>query len=406
MRKFKSYLMAAVLVATTCAGFSSCDNDDEESTVNPAEAVVNAQKKHDTAILLCTFGSTYNESLAVYDDIIADFTSRFGNEADIYMSFTSRTCILRAEASTGVARYKLVDWLDAIGQAGYKRLAVQSLHVIPGEEYLSLMNTDIKKNFMIEDYPHIDVLKGSNLLASDDDCEAVAQVLYNHYQTKLADKKCIVLLMGHGNPDTNYNANQKYIDVENALHAISDTDNDNIFVGTVDWGDMLFWPKEEEEELANRVPVTSAENMIAQYPECVYAKVMKYCADNGFNPSEVTVYLAPFMSIAGDHAHNDLWGLEALVENDNDNYYQNVVELNTNEYSWRERLTKIGFKVDKEFEAHPVGEAGADHGIASGCDMKALGNYAEIRKIWLNHLAEGWDDSSAWENGEGYQPEN
>lgn len=41
---------------------------------------------------------------------------------------------------------------------------------------------------------------------------------------------------------------------------------------------------------------------------------MKYCKDNNLQPSDVTVYLAPFMSIAGDHAHNDLWGMEALVE--------------------------------------------------------------------------------------------
>lgn len=404
MRKFRFYLMAALVAATTCAGFTSCDNDDEESTVNPAVDVVSRSKQHDTAILLCTFGSTYNESLAVYDDIIADFTKKFGTEADIYMSFTSRTCIGRAEATTGVARYKLDHWLEAIGNAGYKRVAVQSLHVIPGEEYLSLMNTDIKKNFMIEDFPSINVLKGANLLASDEDCEAVANVLYDHYKEKLADKKNLVLLMGHGNPDKNYNANQKYIEMEEALHGISATDNDNIFVGTVDYGEMLFWPKEEEEEPIDRIPVTGAEQMIANYPSCIYSKIMKYCKDNNLQPSDVTVYLAPFMSIAGDHAHNDLWGMEALVENDNDNYYQNTVELNTNEFSWRERLTKIGFKVDKEFEAHPVGQAGADHGITKGCGIKALGSYPEIRKIWLEHLSENWNDESAWENGEGYQP--
>lgn len=403
MKKFRFYLAAVLAVAALSAGFVSCDDDDEESTANPAEAAVNAQKSHDTAILLCTFGSTYNESLAVYDDIIADFTAQFGSQADIYLSFTSRTCIGRAEASTGVARYKLGDWLDAIGKAGYSRVAIQSLHVIPGEEYLSLMNTDVKKNFMIEDYPSIEVLKGANLLASDEDCEEVAQVLYSHYQDKLSSANNLVLLMGHGNPDTNYSANEKYADVEEALHAISSTDHDNIFVGTVDYGDMLFWPKEEEEDASLRVPVASAEQMIANYPGCIYSKIMKYCADNNLEPSEVTVYLAPFMSIAGDHAHNDLWGLEALAENDNDSYYANTVELNTNEYSWRERLTKIGFNVDKEFEAHPVNQASADHGIVSGCGIRSLGSYAEIRKIWVNHLLEGWNDSSAWENGEDYQ---
>ena len=31
--------------------------------------------------------------------------------------------------------------------------------------------------------------------------------------------------------------------------------NNNIFVGTVDYGDMLFFPKEIEKEPANRIPV-------------------------------------------------------------------------------------------------------------------------------------------------------
>ena len=64
---------------------------------------------------------------------------------------------------------------------------------------------------------------------------------------------------------------------------------------------------------------------------------MSYCEKNGLNPSEVNVYLAPFMSIAGDHAHNDLWGLEAMAEDDD----VSSVEINTNEYSWRERLLKF-----------------------------------------------------------------
>ena len=50
MKQFKYYLMAAFVAAATCTGFSSCsDNDDEESTVNPAVDVVTRTKQHDTA---------------------------------------------------------------------------------------------------------------------------------------------------------------------------------------------------------------------------------------------------------------------------------------------------------------------------------------------------------------------
>ena len=250
---------------------------------------------------------------------------------------------------------------------------------------------------MIQWYPHIDVLKGTNLLSSAEDTKDVAEILYKHYESKLAGKNNIVLLMGHGNPDENYNANKKYSDMEKALQELAA--NNNIFVGTVDYGDMLFFPKEIEEEPANRIPVEGFDK--TQYPDCMYSKVMSYCEKNGLNPSEVNVYLAPFMSIAGDHAHNDLWGLEAMAEDDD----VSNVEINTNEYSWRERLEKLGFKVDRTFERHPTDQAGADHGIKDGCNMKALGSYPEIRQIWVNHLYENWNDDSAWENGEDYQPE-
>lgn len=388
---FRSGMMAALAAVALCTGFASCDNDDDESTRNPAEEEVLVSKTSDTALLLCTFGSTYKESLAVYDAIEADFREAFP-DVDIYMAFSSATCINRAYASTGVPRYALDQWLHAIGDAGYTRLAVQSLHVIPGEEYLALMNSNIKKDFMIQWYPNIDVLKGANLLSTDEDTEEVARVLHEHYFEVLNNKNNVVLLMGHGNPDTNYSANQKYADTQDALQARAA--NKNIFVGTVDYGDMLFWPNEVEEDNL----ITDESVVRSQYPGCLYSQLMQYCEDNGLEPSDINVYLAPFMSIAGDHAHNDLWGLEALYEGDN----IDDVQLYTNEYSWRERLTKIGFKVMTDYESHPIDQEYADHGIAEGCGMLALGSYPEIRRIWVNHLKEQWE-ANAWENGQDYQ---
>ena len=391
---FKSKMVAAMMAVALSAGFASCsDDDDPESTLNPAEQQVANTKKNDTALLLCTFGSTYNESLSVYDDIIKDYAAEFPG-VDIYMSFTSRTCINRVQASTGIERYELDQWLHAIGDAGYKRVAVQSLHVIPGEEYLSLMNTDIKKSFMIQWFPTIDVLRSANLLSTDEDTEAVAGVLVNHYKEQLNDEKNIVLLMGHGNPDENYNANQKYADVQKAMQA--KTTFKNVFVGTVDYGDMLFWPKEEEENPADRI---SDEKVVrSEYPACMYSQIMSYCEAHNLKPADVKVFIAPFMSIAGDHAHNDLWGLEALA----DGASLDDVELNSNEFSWRERLEKMGFQVQRDFEAHPSSQVNADHGIVSGCNIKALGSYPEIRKIWVKHMREQWD-ADAWMNGKDYQ---
>lgn len=395
MKALKMKQLLALVAVAGCMGvLPSCKKEhDVESTKNPAELEVAKNKSHDTALLLCTFGSTYHESLEVYEDLIRDFRKEFP-DVDIYMSFTSRTCINRVKAATGIERYEIDQWLKALGNAGYKRLAVQSLHIIPGEEYLSLMNTDIKKYFMIQWYPDIEVLKGANLLASPEDNQIVADVLYQHYKPQLDDPKSVVLLMGHGNPDENYNANNKYTEVEEALQASAS--NKNIFVGTVDYGEMLFWPKEEAEDPEERI--TDPEVVKRDYPSSIYAKLMRYCEMNGLQPQDIKVYIAPFMSIAGDHAHNDLWGLEAIAEGKG----LDEVELNTNEYSWRERLKKAGFDVQESFEAHPIAEAGADHGIRHGCNIHALGSYPEIRKIWVKHLREQWD-ADAWENGKDYQ---
>ena len=55
--------------------------------------------------------------------------------------------------------------------------------------------------------------------------------------------------MGHGNPDVNYSANTQVLPTsQNRLAGLLRT-NKNIFVGTVDYGDMLFWPKERREKV-------------------------------------------------------------------------------------------------------------------------------------------------------------
>ena len=85
MNKFKYLLLAASLFASS-AVFTSCDDGDDDNTANPAEEVVKTSKKHDTAILLCTFGSTFKESIKTYDATLADFQNAFP-DADIYLSF-------------------------------------------------------------------------------------------------------------------------------------------------------------------------------------------------------------------------------------------------------------------------------------------------------------------------------
>lgn len=145
MKKFK-HLFRAVLFLASNAIFVSCNDDDDDNVTNLAEEVVSKTKSYDTAILVCTFGSTFKESIQTYEAVLKDFKAAFP-DADVYLSFTSRSCVNRVEAETGLTRYQPDLWLNALGKNMYKRVAVQSLHIIPGEEYLSLMNTGCKEKF-------------------------------------------------------------------------------------------------------------------------------------------------------------------------------------------------------------------------------------------------------------------
>ncbi len=385
MRKITQLLSYAAMAAFAIT-VVSCDKGDDDNTTNPAEVSVSETKSasgNDSAILLCSFGSTFEESIATYDATIADFEAEFPGY-DIYMSFTSRTCVNRVEAVLGTERYQPDLWLNAIGEAGYKNVIVQSLHVIPGEEYLSLMNTDVKKNFMIAQYPDIEVIKGDCLLEAtgeDGSTEEVAEILAEAYKKIFADKNQLVLFMGHGNPDENYAANNKYLDIEAAMK--SKLTNNNVIVGTVDYGATVFWPWEGVSYPADEDKVLTD----SEYNNCVYAEVMNYCTDKGIETKDLTITLVPFMTVAGDHAHNDLWGVG-----------EDLDDVNTDpdgDASWKAMLEKMGCKIN-DYQSHGTS--------TDTCEIKGLCDYDSIRDIWITRLKALIEDG-AWENGQGYQLE-
>ncbi|MFR9669133.1 MAG: sirohydrochlorin cobaltochelatase [Rikenellaceae bacterium] len=385
MKKTKQ-LFAYAAMATLALSVVSCDMGDDDNTANPAEIEVAATKgasNSGNAILLCSFGSTFEESIKTYDATIADFQEVFP-DYDIYMSFTSRTCVNRVEAALGTPRYQPDLWLNAIGDAGYKNVIVQSLHVIPGEEYLSLMNTDVKKNFMIANYPDINVIKGDCLLEAigeDSSTDAVAEILVDAYSDVFKEKNQLVLFMGHGNPDENYAANNKYLDIEEAIKG--KLTNDNVIVGTVDYGATVFWPWEGVSYPADKDEVLT--NL--EYNNCVYAEVLNYCAAQDIETSELTITLVPFMTVAGDHAHNDLWGVG-----------EDLLEVNTDpdgDASWKAMLEAMGCKIS-DHESHGTS--------TSTCEIKGLCDYQSIRDLWINRLV-ALVDSDEWENGMDYQLE-
>ena len=148
------FLMLAMMAFLAGATFTACsDDDDDDSKMSNYEKyqqavnnTVNSQKKSDKVILLVAFGSTWEQAYDTFDKVVDDYKSNFSGW-DVYLSFSSAICINNARAGENVDPKDYYDpehWLTAIGLAGYKQVVVQSLQVIPGEEYRRVRDSYVK----------------------------------------------------------------------------------------------------------------------------------------------------------------------------------------------------------------------------------------------------------------------
>jgi len=299
MRKFRFILTAMVAIA----GFSfvSCDKDEEVTKNNYTryQEAVDAQinKKNDKAILLVAFGSTWQQAFDAFDETIEAYKKAFP-KADVYLSYSSAICINRAAAGENTDKrnfYAPNFWLHGLGAAKYEEITVQSLQVIPGEEFSRVVNyiKDFANNSLgdLDDeyLSEVTINLGMPLLATEEDVERVAEAIDVVYGDSLANG--VMAFMGHGNPDSydTYKANIRYNQLEEALQALPNRDG-KYFVGTVD------------------------------APENYKVQVLQRMQEKGVQEG-TKIYLHPLMSIAGDHAHNDMGGDDdawddGYVEND------------------------------------------------------------------------------------------
>ncbi len=360
MKKIKTFMLAAVAMALTAPVFTACSSDDDNKTesivsefsVNDkkvAEQKAKSGKKE--AVLLIAFGSTWNNAFLAFDKTIEAYEKEFPN-ADVYISFSSDICINRASIGENVDDngnivrrdyYEPRYLLHAIGAAKYSKIYVQSLQVIPGEEFAAVVAA--VKKFMNNGYvgnAHLDdaylaklsadeaIRFGMPLLNSvDEDVPAVAKELNALYKNEAAQGA--VAFMGHGNPDSydTFKANVRYTQLEDALQAYSTS----YFVGTVD--------------------------MPENYKQDVLDRMQKKGINNG------KIFLHALMSIAGDHAHNDMAG-------EGDDYWKPMAP-ESEDVSWFEFFSHMGYDPSvPKTGLHPLG----------------LLELEGVRNIWIKHTKE------------------
>ena len=363
------FLMAAAVALMTAMSFTACSNDDDDNSSNyqkyqqEVTNMVNKQKKNDKVILIVAFGSTWQQAYDTFEKVVEDYKANFSGW-DVYLSFSSIECINNARAGENVAPKDYYDpehWLTAIGQAGYKKIVVQSLQVIPGEEYRNVRDSYVKNfmnnkngNFTTAYMKSLDrnVVLGTPLMAEESDAEELAKVLNNESDIKAAVADGIVAFMGHGNPEgyDYYGGNIRYVQLENALRAI----NKNYYVGTVDMDQTLV--DDVLENIAGRT---------VTYEVGAISMDVTYAANNAKKAQ-----LYPLMSIAGDHAHNDM-----ADPDDEGSWFSmfNDADIKTMAYetTFKEACLK---------------------GYTDGTGyIPALAERSAVRKLWMNHTREAID---------------
>lgn len=266
----------------------------------PAPAGHGKQKPTKKGILLVTFGTSIPAAAKVFANIEAAAKRKFP-ETEIRWAYTAKM-IRHKLAKQGKVTLSPEAALAKMAEDNFTHVAVQSLHIIGGEEFHNLYTT--AKRFQGMPKGIKKVIVGRALISSKDDMLAVAEAMMKQIpKARKADEA--VVFMGHG---THHPANAVYP----AMNYVFARMDPNVLVGTVEG-----YPEIDQikEDLLKR-------------------KIKK-------------AYLIPFMSVAGDHAVNDMAGDE--------------------DDSWKSILTKAGIK----------------------CETKLVGMAANsgVVEVWMDHLA-------------------
>ena len=252
------------------------------------------------AILLVTFGTSVESAQAAFRNIEKLVREAFPNTE------------VRWAYSSGIIRKKLekegtmIDSpemaLSRLMDEGYTKVAVQSLHMIPGAEFHEI---NVNARLFAQMAGGIDqVIVSWPLLVSDETMEKGLQGIMTRVVPKQRQADEAIVLMGHG---THHPSDAIY----SALMYKAQKMDANLFVGTVE-GSPSF---EEIKEVLVRKKIRKA-------------------------------YLIPFMTVAGDHAMNDMAGNEPD--------------------SWKSQLASVGI------ESVPV--------------MKGLAEFDAFVGMWIANL--------------------
>ncbi|MBV5316887.1 MAG: sirohydrochlorin cobaltochelatase [Desulfobulbaceae bacterium] len=252
------------------------------------------------AILLVTFGTSVPSAQVAFVNIEKQVRATFPG-TEIRWAYTSKI-IRKKLAKNGVQIDSPETAMAKLMDDGYTKVVVQSLHMITGAEFHEIYaNTKLFEQMsggigkVVVSYP---------MLTTDESMERVLQAIVADVVPKERKPGEAVVLMGHG---THHPSDAIY----SALMYKLQKRDANMYIGTVE-GHPTF---DEVKEMLVKKGIKKA-------------------------------YLVPFMTVAGDHALNDMAGDEAD--------------------SWKSQLSKAGI------ESVPV--------------LKGLAEVDSLVALWIDNL--------------------
>jgi len=252
------------------------------------------------AILLVTFGTSVPSAQAAFANIEKLVRASFP-ASEIRWAYTSKI-IRKKLAKSGVAVDSPETAMAKLMDEGYAKVVVQSLHMIPGAEFHEIYTNT---RLFAQMSGGIDkVMVSYPMLTTDESMERVLQAIIADVVPKERQPEDAVVLMGHG---THHPSDAIY----SALMYKLQQRDANMYIATVD-GHPTF------DEVLEMLVKKDIEK----------------------------VYLVPFMTVAGDHALNDMAGDEPN--------------------SWKNQLAKVGI------ESVPV--------------LKGLAEFDSLVELWIDNL--------------------
>lgn len=275
-------VMLTALLSVSCLGGCGDEKQQQEVTnetvqeesTTSADAQVKPEKevsdgdaeqaKNETAILVVSFGTSYNDSRDITIGAIEKTITDAFPEYEVRRAFTSQIIIDKLKERDGLEIDNVEEALDRAVADGVKELIVQPTHLMNGYEYNDLAKALTE---YVDKFDKITL--ADPLMISDADFDAVIKAI-TEKTASYDDGETAICFMGHG---TEAASNEIYAKLQEKL---TEGGFENYYVGTVE-------------------AAPSLDDVIA----ALKAK-----------GSYKKVVLEPLMVVAGDHANNDMAGAE------------------------------------------------------------------------------------------------